>query len=122
MTQSTSTNGPPHLPRVDRKPTSKALDYAYDRNRLRVAISFLRDPEYAEAAALLAKAIALLPPAMVYYLGCQRCNSNVPLDQPDLIEDRLCRSCADDYDAALAARRAVAAERRKAKRRVKLAA
>jgi hypothetical protein len=60
--------------------------------------------------------------ATVHSLGRQRCNGDVPSNEPDLMQDRLCRACADDCNAALAARRTEAAERRKVTGRLRLAA
>ena len=87
---------------VARQTKSAAQDFAFGRGELESAIRFLRDQPICTD---LERALAALPQPTCLHLGCHRCNGDVPLDQPDLVEDRLCRPCADEYDQAILARK-----------------
>lgn len=104
---------PLNLRSVERQRSSPAQELAFGARELACAIRFIASSGHVAVADKLRLALAELPPVTVNDLGCERCNGDVPLDQPDLMEDRLCRSCADDYDRA-------AGERREAMRQARL--
>lgn len=92
---------------VATKERSPAQDLAFGRDELASAIRFVAAAGHSAIADDLRRALDALPPATVLRLGCYRCNGDVPLDQPDLVEDQLCRPCADSIDAAVEDRRRV---------------
>jgi hypothetical protein len=93
------------IPPVPRQEKSAAQDLAFGRRDLECVIRFIRSAGFPDAVADLQRVLDALPPATVFHLGCRTCNGDVPLDQPDLVEDNLCRPCADRYDAAASERR-----------------
>lgn len=98
---------------VATKERSPAQDLAFGRDELASAIRFVAAAGHGAIADNLRQALEKLPPATVLRLGCYRCNGDVPLDEPDLVADRLCRSCADAVDAAVEDRRRVMREARR---------
>lgn len=105
------------LPAVTRKPKSVAQNVAFARGEITSALRFLDQPEHAGAREALEAAlerIEALKLPNVLDLGCWRCGGDVPADNPELVADRICRPCADDYDIAVAERNARARTARKA--------
>jgi hypothetical protein len=96
---------PLRLQPVERQTKSPLQDLAFGRSELESAARFIDSAGFQGAANKLRAILAGLPPAMVHELGCRGCNGDVPLEQPDLISDRICRGCAEDYDRAVAERR-----------------
>ena len=93
---------------VPRKESSVAQQVAFARRDIECSILFLDHPGHEAIIAALRVAldgIAALGLPSVHYLGCCVCNDDVPLDVPDLAQDRMCRRCADDSDRAAAIRR-----------------
>ncbi len=98
------------LPPVARKPKSDVSMLALIRRDCLLLSDRAEERGEPEVAAALRHVVALTEArgaARVLDLGCWRCNGDVPTDRPDLVKDRICPSCADDYDAARAARREV---------------
>ncbi len=106
---------PLNMPLFDRVDRTPAQDLAFGRGDLACAARFIRAAGHEEVARAMESLLSQLPPATVSPLGCHYCGGDVPLDQADLLEDRMCRRCADAYDAA-------AADRKRRMREARLAA